>query len=149
MTAEIVRIQLKILLLFQRIIDGLAASQRYFSFVFGIGGTENHCFFRCICLNHQGDQLGGAVSDNDIFVGGARVLCDHFSKVLILPVRIGLNDVDMLTDGFPKIAGDSEWIDVGGKAGDLFLWDMVDLFYFFQVASVKMILVLQGKLSHR
>ena len=47
-------------------------------------------------LNKKGDQLGGAVSDNDILRLGSAVCSDASAQRSVLPVRIAGNGVDLI-----------------------------------------------------
>ena len=47
-------------------------------------------------LNKKGDQLGGAVSDNDILRLGSAVCSDASAQRGVLPVRIAGNGVDLI-----------------------------------------------------
>ena len=46
-----------------------------------------------------------------------------------------------------ELIGDTERIDVGGKACDVLLFDAVGSFYLFEITSVKMFLVFNHNLA--
>ena len=92
-------------------------------------------------LDEQRDQLRGAVADDDVRAFRAAVVSDRLPQRRVFPVRIGHDRVDPCRKLCPKPRRDAQGIDIGGKAGDLFFFDMVDGFDLFQIASVKMVSV--------
>ena len=96
MREKIFDIELEIIGLPERIIERGAAAQRDFTFVLGVSGTNDKGLFRMLDLDKKGDQLGGAVPDNDVLRLGSAVCGDASAQRGILPVRIAGNGVDLI-----------------------------------------------------
>ena len=143
LVAEILYVHLKIVFFLQGIIEGVASFQRNFPFVLGIGGTQDQGFLWVGGLDKKGDQFCRAVAHDDIFKACSGVGADTFPKLGVLPVRIAGNGVYVFGQGIPKKRGDPQRIYIGGKTGDIFLFNMIDLFDFFQVAAVEMVFMFQ------
>ena len=96
MREKILDIELEVIGFPQRIIECGAAAQRDFTFVLRVSRTNDKSLFRMLDLNKKGDQLGGAVSDNDILRFGSAVCSDASAQRGVLPVRIAGNGVDLI-----------------------------------------------------
>ena len=94
-------------------------------------------------LDKKGDQLCGAVAYDDIFKVCPGIGADTFPKLGVLPVRIAGNGIYVFRQGIPKKRRDPQGIHISGKTGNIFFFNMIDFFDFFQVAAVEMVFMFQ------
>ena len=137
MGEEIIDIENKIISFPEMIIFHGAAHQGKFPGIFRIGRSQHQRFLWRALGNEKGDKLGGAVSHND--VGGIRaaVRADGLAKACVGPVWVAADHIQVIAKLLPHRLREPQGIDIGAKADNLFLGNMIIFFNFLQVTSVK------------
>lgn len=131
LAAEVVHIHLEATFFSQRIVKCCPAAQSDLTLVFGISRSENHGFFRMIGLDEKRNQLGGAISYNNVFGLRVSIGSDDSPESLVFPVRVSGDGVQLGTERISELGGDAKWVYICGKTDDIFLFDTVNLFYLF------------------
>ena len=90
-------------------------------------------------LNEKGYELGGAISYHDMLQGRLCVGADLSAQRGVLPIRVGGDAVNPFNESGAHSRRDPQGIYIGAEAYDFFLFDAINLFYFFQITAVKMI----------
>ena len=87
--------------------------------------------------DEQRYQLCGAVSHGDKGGGDLTVVRDGGFQGNIVPVRIAADDIQIFCQSFFDRGGQPQRIDIGSKAYDVLLFDMVICLDLLQITAVE------------
>ena len=130
------QIQLEIILLLQGEIFKFAAAQRDFPFIFGIGRPYDDGTGRMNRLDKGGNQLGGAVADNDMGGICAGIGTDCLTERLIPFIGIGADEAEIFLQGSLCLFGKAEGVDVAAEINDFLLGNAVGALDCVQIAAM-------------
>ena len=135
--AEVVYIENEVIFFAEVVVFLSAAGEGEFSGVFGVGWAEDQGVFWVSFLDQEGDEFAGAVSGEDEFGRDAAVFGDGVAESCIVSVRVGGQDVQMAGELFFYVFRKSQRVYIGTEFHNIFLIQMINFAYFFNIASVK------------
>ena len=134
---QILHIQDEILFRTQIIIVKHTSRQGQLTLILGISRPKYDCGMRMYGLYCGRDKLCGAVSHHNIFRIRAGIVSYRPSERRIVPVRISTQHIQMSGKIIFHERREPQRINICPKSRNLFLFYPVNLFYFFQITTMK------------